>query len=831
MSYSVVDIELDDPLPELDLQPGQNGLALVVRRKGRPIGWLLHQLEPTRRISAGELSRLIAGSLRFELVYTALCDELTPSSEPTSGAVSVCVLADGAPHALKDTLESVKQLGPAEILVADPREQAGSLSATRRRLLEAATQDYVAFLEAGTVVDHHWRSGLDNATTRPGVAMVSGPVLPRELKTDAQIAFERRGALHGFHPQRWLGDPLSGAPFDPAQLAVPWGLNNAVVDRRLLLALGELESPAALAYRVLRSGASVVYEPRMLAFHQPPRDRATVRRRHVAWGRSLAVAAVAAYSEAPGSRVDLLSLAVRWTAFEASEMVRAARSTRDADLIAAELVGALGALPSALRKAGPATAAHDRRSPDGQFAPVRIVHVDLAADQQVEWPTRETTFVVAWWREVPLGHLVLQAGDAEAPEVRSSRLAEAIAPAVGERLFGRGFERVAPNRFRPAPAPAPPLERMLAVTLPLRGLEELPDPGPGEERPSVSVVVCTQRRPEDLRRCLASLGDLATPPLEIIVVDNDSDAPSASGVTEHFPAVAYIHEPRPGLSIARNTGISAARGAIIAFVDDDVLVHRRWLGALLRGFANPEAVAVTGLILPAELETAAQLISEMTMGQTGRGHRRIVFDESFFTPQLRTGPPVWTVGAGANMAFRREALDNVGLFDERLGAGAAGCSEDSELWYRLLAAGGECHYLPEAVVFHRHRIGRDQLRRQVHDYMRGHVAALFLQYGKFGHTGNLWRALVTVPLHLLRRCFRELTVVPRARTGTMTAELSGYLAGLAHVRWALSPPAGSRGAAAGRSPRWRIPRAPVVGPVRQDACAPRVGSAARRSPR
>ena len=88
------------------------------------------------------------------------------------------------------------------------------------------------------------------------------------------------------------------------------------------------------------------------------------------------------------------------------------------------------------------------------------------------------------------------------------------------------------------------------------------------------------------------------------------------------------------------------------------------------------------------------------------------------------------------MAFRREAFERVGLFDERLGAGAAGCSEDSELWYRLLAEGHQCRYAPTAVVFHYHRTHWEELRHQTYSYMRGHVAALFFQFDRYRHWGN-----------------------------------------------------------------------------------------------
>ena len=80
----------------------------------------------------------------------------------------------------------------------------------------------------------------------------------------------------------------------------------------------------------------------------------------------------------------------------------------------------------------------------------------------------------------------------------------------------------------------------------------------------------------------------------------------------------------------------------------------------------------------------------------------------------------------------------VGGFDERLGAGAAGCSEDSELWYRLLAAGHTVPYEPAAVVFHHHRSDVEAVRRQAAAYLEGHVAALFIQFARrYRHLGNL----------------------------------------------------------------------------------------------
>jgi len=121
---------------------------------------------------------------------------------------------------------------------------------------------------------------------------------------------------------------------------------------------------------------------------------------------------------------------------------------------------------------------------------------------------------------------------------------------------------------------------------------------------------------------------------------------------------------------------------------------------------------------------------------------------------LDRGVPVWRIGAGANMAFRRKVFSRIGLFDERLGAGASGCSEDSEFWYRMLAAGMSIAYEPRAVVWHSHRADRNAFRSQMKQYMRGHVAALLVQFEKHRHFGNIRRLFTTIPYAYYRRLKR-----------------------------------------------------------------------------
>src|SRR5690606_24220581 len=149
--------------------------------------------------------------------------------------------------------------------------------------------------------------------------------------------------------------------------------------------------------------------------------------------------------------------------------------------------------------------------------------------------------------------------------------------------------------------------------------------------------------------------------------------------------------------------------------DDDVEVHPQWTRRLRRGFADPGVKAVTGLVLPAELETPSQVQFEKYWS-FHRGYIPRLYDAAFFERHRRWGVPAWEVGAGANMAFRRQVFEKVGLFDERLDAGAAGCSGDSEMWYRVLAEGHMCRYEPTAVVYHYHRREDEALKKQLRAY-------------------------------------------------------------------------------------------------------------------
>jgi GT2 family glycosyltransferase len=245
-----------------------------------------------------------------------------------------------------------------------------------------------------------------------------------------------------------------------------------------------------------------------------------------------------------------------------------------------------------------------------------------------------------------------------------------------------------------------------------------------------------------------------------------------------MPNIQYLLEPRPGLSVARNTGIHHCIGDIIAFTDDDAIVHPDWIARLQQSFHEPKVMAVTGLVLPAELETEVQLIFQQSPAGFTKGYSPLSFDSQFFEEMKHQGVPVWNIGAGANMAFRRKAFALVGYFDERLGAGASGCSEDSEFWYRILAEGWLCCYEPTAVIYHYHRRDMDSLKHQAYQYMRGHTAALLVQFVNYKHWGNIRRLFLALPRYYIKRLLQELKTGFQPRHSSLLAEIAGCFAGV-----------------------------------------------------
>ncbi|GAA4266274.1 glycosyltransferase family 2 protein [Frondihabitans peucedani] len=242
--------------------------------------------------------------------------------------------------------------------------------------------------------------------------------------------------------------------------------------------------------------------------------------------------------------------------------------------------------------------------------------------------------------------------------------------------------------------------------------------------PSVTVVVCTRDRAEQLRSALTSVLAIDYPAFDVVVVDNAgaTDATRELIRTEFTdPRVRVVSEPVPGLSRARNTGLLQATGEIVAYTDDDVVVDSQWLRALVAGFARSNDVAcVTGLVPSGELRTPVQRYFD----------DRVSWSANLVAREFRLAEPpadlptfpfsVGEYGTGANFALRRTDLLALGGFDTAFGVGTrTGGGEDLDIFTRVLFAGSALVVEPSALVWHRHRSDLGALRAQAVGYGTG----------------------------------------------------------------------------------------------------------------
>ncbi|MET4322922.1 glycosyltransferase [Bradyrhizobium sp. RT5a] len=252
--------------------------------------------------------------------------------------------------------------------------------------------------------------------------------------------------------------------------------------------------------------------------------------------------------------------------------------------------------------------------------------------------------------------------------------------------------------------------------------------------PSVTVAICTRDRPEWVDRCLSALTVLNPAPseltaaFEVLVVDNAPPDGRTADVVARHTGVRYVVEPKTGLNFGRNRALREAKGHFLAYIDDDVVVTPGWLAGLHEAWNdNPDAIAFTGLVLPFALETEAQVLFERRGGFRRGFQKKRFCAVDLHNPLAPCGAGVF--GAGANMAFDRKIVVEIGGFDEALDTGAPlPGGGDLDMFYRMARIGKPFVYEPQFAVLHDHRRESKQLRRQYWTWGLAHMAFIVKSY-------------------------------------------------------------------------------------------------------
>jgi GT2 family glycosyltransferase len=264
---------------------------------------------------------------------------------------------------------------------------------------------------------------------------------------------------------------------------------------------------------------------------------------------------------------------------------------------------------------------------------------------------------------------------------------------------------------------------------------------PNAPRPRISVVLCTYNGERTIRESLEHLTRLKYPDFEVIVV-NDGSSDGTLEIVRDFD-VKLISTEQGGLSRARNIGLQAATGEIVAYIDDDAYPDADWLDYLAQSFRTSDHVGVGGPNLPPRDD--GRMADCVAHAPGGPVHVLLTDDRAEHIP-------------GCNMAFRRSALLEIGGFDTRFRA----AGDDVDVCWRLQERGGTLGFSPAAVVWHHRRDSLGGYWRQQVGYGRaeGLLEAKWPEkYNSAGHhtfSGRIYGAGATLPFTLPSRVYHGI---------------------------------------------------------------------------
>jgi len=365
MPYPIFDIEVTQPLPMLRISETDMGIAVLLRRKGKPIEFWMEALPANSVITPADLAQRISKKAKTQLLTESIREEfMSFIKRPRLPSLTVAICTKDRPECLRRCLQSLVKLKECvtngiyeyEILVIDnaPSDDRAKqlvsnfsevrylseikpgLNFARNRALRETKCELLVYLDDDVVVDGGWLHGLHEAwSENPDAAAFTGQVLPMELETEAQVLFERRGGFRrGFEKIRYTSDASSDdGSLYPCNTGI-FGVGcNMAFRGQILLKLGgfdeALDTGAPLPgggdhdvfYRIIRAGYPLVYEPTYLVFHQHRRTMKKLSHQYWTWGLSVMAFASKAHAMDVPLRSMWRKLVVCWFRKNLKELV------------------------------------------------------------------------------------------------------------------------------------------------------------------------------------------------------------------------------------------------------------------------------------------------------------------------------------------------------------------------------------------------------------------------------------------------------------------------------------------------------------------------------
>ncbi len=761
-----------EALSKLDLEPLQQ---VLLRRSLAQADTAQHFIaeEPLPSVTVAVCTRNRTSELAD--CIDALCKLHYPRLE--------LLIVDNAPT--DDSTRQLVQRYPHVHYVCEPRP---GLDWARNRAILETQSEIIAFTDDDVLVDAGWVEALATIFAHdPTVMAVTGLVLPYELESAAQELFEANGGFGRGYKRRWHGSEAESKRHGAGEFGT--GANMAF--RRTLfdriggfdpaLDVGTVTNGGGdleIFFRILQQGHTLVYEPKAVVYHRHRRDYAALKRQLTNNGIGLYSYFVRSALAYPSQRRMFGYLALFWFLYWSVRRLilsfyRPLPTTRA--LILAEMWGSLLGL-GRYQKARAEAARIERTLGSQQATLVKSPAADIVATQDKTIPVGETSAGEISARETSVEAIPISLIDLAKPlpsfansqTHRQLRLyVELHSNLLGSvDIFNhkkpisrlRLLDAVSEVAAKQLPLSLDDIQKIsvctsdgFASTWAEQQIAKLAQSQQTDRRlaanHSVSIVVATYDRPDRLRNCLNQLqAQITSRPIEIVIVDNHPVSGVTAPVLAEFSGVTLVHEARQGLAYARNAGFLAAHHEFVVATDDDVIMPPDWLEKLLAPFSDPQVMAVTGNVLPLELETHAQQLFEI-YGGLGRGFQPKRVGCEWFRSFRWKGVPTWLLGATANAAFRATIFHHpqIGLMDEALGPGMpSGVGEDTYLFYKILKAGYDIVYQPSAYVWHQHRRELPALRKQLYDYSKGHIAYHLTTWLRDGD----WRGLAHIFLYM-----------------------------------------------------------------------------------